>query len=130
LGIKVGGIEGGIVDDVEGGVEGVGGSGGSVRCGEGEESGAGGGGRGAGVEEISESVDLCRGKCTGGGKGRPGETPVVRLTRLATVAKALEKPWMLVADAPRLSLVVKNWARPQAVAAVVTSLMTIDDAVT
>ena len=65
------------------------------------------------------------------GNDAPGEVPVVRLTRFATVLKALVRPWVLVAEAPRLPAEVRNCPRPQAVAAVVTSLMTIvDDAVT
>ena len=59
------------------------------------------------------------------GKAAPGETPVVRLTRLPTVANALERPLVLVVEAPRLASVVMNCARPQAVAAVETSFMTI-----
>src|SRR3978361_111528 len=42
------------------------------------------------------------------GKVAPGEVPVVRLTRLATVAKALVSPVVLLAEAPRLVLAVRN----------------------
>ena len=58
------------------------------------------------------------------GKVVPGDVPVLRLARLATVAKALVRPCALVAEAPRLAPVARNWDRPQTVAAVVTSLRT------
>jgi hypothetical protein len=58
------------------------------------------------------------------GKEAPGDVPVVRLARLATVATALLRPLVLVADDPMLPPGLRNWASPYAVAAVVTSLMT------
>ncbi len=58
------------------------------------------------------------------GKEAPGDVPVVRFARLATVAAALLRPLVLVAEDAMLPSGLRNWASPYAVAAVVTSLMT------
>ena len=58
-------------------------------------------------------------------EGSSGRCAGVRLARFATVATALPRPCVLVAVAPILPPALRNWASPQAVAAVVTSLMTI-----
>ncbi len=57
-------------------------------------------------------------------KDAPGAVPVLMFVRLATVATALLRPTVLVAVAPTLPPLLRNWASPHAVAAVVTSLMT------
>lgn len=58
------------------------------------------------------------------GKAAPGDVPAVGSTRFATVANAFARPWVLVAVAPTLPPVLRNWASPHTVAAVVTSLTT------
>ena len=46
------------------------------------------------------------------GKEAPGDVPVVRLARLATVATALLIPLLLVAEDPMLPPGLRNWASP------------------
>jgi hypothetical protein len=58
------------------------------------------------------------------GKDAPGETPVVRFARFETVATALARPIVLLEDAPKLPLEVRNCASAHVVATVVTSLTT------
>ena len=123
MGVEGGDIGGGVVDDAEGGVEGVGRrwcrqEGGEQAVQEVEIA------EGAGVEEIGEGVDLAAGDAPLEGKVAPGEVPVVGLARLAAVATALARPMVLVAEAPMFPPGARNWERAQAVATVVTSLTT------
>ena len=66
------------------------------------------------------------------GKAAPGEVPVVRFDEIRNCAEGINKTLRVwCAEAPRSPAEVRNCPRPQAVAAVVTSLMTIvDDAIT
>src|SRR5882757_444899 len=46
------------------------------------------------------------------GKDAPGDVPVVRFARLATVATAFARPCVLVGVAPMLPPGLRNWASP------------------
>src|SRR5712692_3725015 len=51
---------------------------------------------------LARVLTLAAGEAPVAGKAAPGEVPLVRSARLAKVAKALARPWVLVAEEPRM----------------------------
>ena len=64
------------------------------------------------LSRLARELILAAGDAPFWGKDAPGDVPVVRFARLATVATAFARPCVLVGVAPMLPPGLRNWASP------------------